>query len=428
MSSSFLPVVSPNPSPAQILVVDDLEVNRTILVRRLQREGHQVITAENGQQALQLLEQKTIDLILLDVMMPEMGGYDVLLRLKQSDRLSHIPVVVISALTDFESVVRCIELGAEDYLLKPFNPTILWARINACLEKKRLRDQERAYIRQLQVEQAKADQLLLHILPRPIAHQLKESQYTIAESFADVTVLFADIVGFTALAAERSPMQVVQFLNQIFCTFDHLALKHGVEKIKTIGDAYMAVSGMPTERPDHAIAMAEMALEMQRAMQAINQATGETFQLRIGMHCGPVVAGVIGSHKFSYDLWGDTVNLASRMESQGLENRIQVTETLYERLRDRCHLESRGLLPIKGKGLMNTYWLLEDQATRSPSPMEQAEAALLRTVITETQLQSRVRQPDPCVTKYQTEPTPKLKTESQTESQTNLKTTRLTLR
>jgi adenylate cyclase len=387
MVLSPTPVVPPSSSPAQILVVDDLELNRTILVRRLEREGHQVITAENGQQALQILEQQTIDLILLDVMMPEMGGYDVLLRLKQSDRLRHIPVVIVSALTDFENVVRCIELGAEDYLLKPFNPTILWARINACLEKKRLRDQEQAYLRQLQREQAKADQLLLHILPRPIAHQLKESQYTIAESFADVTVLFADIVGFTALAAERSPMQVVQMLNQIFCAFDHLALKHGVEKIKTIGDAYMAVSGMPIERPDHTIAIAEMALDMQRAIQEINQATGETFQLRIGMHCGAVVAGVIGSYKFSYDLWGDTVNLASRMESQGLENRIQVTESLYERLRDRFHLEPRGMLPIKGKGLMNTYWLIDDRTDRSPSRVEQAETKLLRTVIAETQCQ-----------------------------------------
>jgi len=340
-----------------MLVVDDIEANRDLLSRRLQRQGHSVVVAENGREAIELLRNQQFDLILCDIMMPEMNGYQVLEYLKADDALRHIPVIMISALDDIESVVRCIELGAEDYLFKPFNPTLLKARINASLEKKRLRDQEQAYLKQLQAEQEKSERLLLSILPKPVAEQLKQTQSTIAESFAEATVLFADIVDFTGLSTHRSPIEIVSLLNQIFSAFDSLAEYHGLEKIKTIGDAYMVVGGIPTPRADHVEAIAEMALDMQTAIAKFNTETGESFSIRIGISTGPAVAGVIGTKKFIYDLWGDTVNTASRMESQGVPGEIQVTEPTYRCLQDRYLLEKRGTIPIKGKGEMQTYLL-----------------------------------------------------------------------
>jgi len=209
----------------------------------------------------------------------------------------------------------------------------------------------------LRYEQERTEQLLLNILPSPIAHRLKLAESTIADSFAEVTVLFADLVKFTELSAQIPPTELVELLNKIFSVFDQLTEKHGIEKIKTIGDAYMVVGGLPTARPDHAEAIAQMALDMQQEITRFKRHDGEPFQLRIGIHTGPVVAGVIGTKKFSYDLWGDTVNVASRMESQGVAGRIQVTPATKERLKDKYCFKRRGVILVKGKGEMITYWL-----------------------------------------------------------------------
>jgi len=209
----------------------------------------------------------------------------------------------------------------------------------------------------LRLEQEKSDRLLLNILPQAIAERLKQDQSIIADTFAEVTVLFADIVGFTQISSQISPSELVSLLNEIFSTFDRLAEKHGLEKIKTIGDAYMVVGGLPMPRSDHAEAIAEMALDMQQAIAEFSNTHKQDFRIRIGIHSGPVVAGVIGIKKFIYDLWGDTVNTASRMESHGLPGRIQVTSAIYERLQDKYLLQSRGTIEVKGKGEMNTYFL-----------------------------------------------------------------------
>lgn len=211
----------------------------------------------------------------------------------------------------------------------------------------------------LRREQEKSEQLLLNILPEPIAQKLKKEQITIADGFAEATVLFADIVGFTKLAERVSPTQLVYLLNEIFSRFDRLAEKHGIEKIKTIGDAYMVVGGLPVYRPDHAEAVALMALDMQQEISQFSTETGEPFSIRIGINTGPVIAGVIGLKKFIYDLWGDTVNIASRMESHGIPGAIQVTPETYEILKDKFLFEKRGVIHIKGKGEMTTYLLIK---------------------------------------------------------------------
>ncbi|MCB9704354.1 MAG: response regulator [Myxococcales bacterium] len=361
-------VVEAKSETGKILVVDDNESNRNMLSRRLERQGHTTRVAENGLRALEKLREEDFDLVLLDVMMPEMDGYEVLERLHADDKLRGLPVIMISALDQLDTVVRCIELGAEDYLPKPFNPVVLRARIGACLEKKRLRDRERAYIKRLRVEQERSDQLLLNVLPRPIANRLKEGQRQIADYFPDVTVLFCDLVGFTQISERLPPAELVAMLNKIFSMFDLLAEKHGLEKIKTIGDEYMAASGLPMPRKDHAEAVAEMALDMLAVMDRFNAKHNTNVRIRVGLNCGPVTAGVIGTKKFAYDLWGDTVNLASRMESHGIANAIQVTEETYRRLRHRYAFQRRGIIHVKGKGALCTYFLVGRRPAGAKSP------------------------------------------------------------
>ena len=224
---------------------------------------------------------------------------------------------------------------------------------------------EFAAMRLLAKEQERSERLLLNILPAAIAERLKASEESIADHADAVTVLFADIVGFTPLSARKTPRALVELLNRIFSEFDALADAHGLEKIKTIGDAYMAVAGLPNPVPDHAVRAARMALAMRDALARVSAETGEKLAVRIGLHSGPVVAGVIGRKKFSYDLWGDTVNTASRMESHGVSGTIHCTEATATLLQGAFQLQARGVVEIKGKGEMNTFLLADSGATPS---------------------------------------------------------------
>lgn len=207
-------------------------------------------------------------------------------------------------------------------------------------------------------EYQRSQELLENILPKSVAEQLKDGDIVTAESRKAVTLLFADIVGFTRLSGELPPTEVVELLNRVFSNFDDIVERHGLEKIKTIGDEYMLAGGLPDYRPDHAQAVANAALDMLAAIEAINKQVRHKLEVRIGMHTGEVVAGVIGSRKFSYDVWGDTVNTASRMQTHGLRNRIQVTDTTAELLQDDFHLEQRRPIRVRGKGRMSTWFLL----------------------------------------------------------------------
>lgn len=219
---------------------------------------------------------------------------------------------------------------------------------------------------ELRKQRQQSEQLLLNILPQKIAQRLKMQQTAMADRFESATVLFADIVGFTEWVSQIQAAELVSRLNEIFSEFDRIAERYGVEKIKTIGDAYMAVGGVPSATPDHAMAVARMALEMQQAIEQFKRDDGRSFQLRIGINTGSLVAGVIGIRKFIYDLWGDTVNIASRMESQGEAGKIQVTESTAALLGDRFLLQARGPWQVRGRGEMTTYWLLGE----TPLPLE----------------------------------------------------------
>ena len=234
---------------------------------------------------------------------------------------------------------------------------MLRARVGALLEQKHLRDREQAYLRMIEEERAKSEALLLNILPKPIAERLKAGETIIADSYPDASVLFADLVDFTSFAGRVSAVEVVNTLNGIFMAFDELVEEHGLEKVKTTGDAYMVVGGLNIPLPDHAEAMADLALAMSAYTSTFRRTDQSPVSIRIGLNAGPVVAGVIGRKKFIYDLWGDTVNVASRMEAQGLPGAIQVPEPVYRRLSGAFEFQARGVMDIKGKGEMQTYLL-----------------------------------------------------------------------
>ncbi len=340
----------------QLLIVDDDPVERELFSQIL-GEKYSVRSASNGQEAILSATVRPPDLILLDVSMPEMDGYHVCEKLKKNPKTQDIPIIFITGRSSAEDEVQGLTIGAIDYLSKPVHPSIMKARVQNHLELKYLRDKERAHHRFVNAEKAKSDALLHNILPDTIVGKLKDYKGHVAENHPDATVLFADIVGFTPLSEKISASELVRLLNRIFSTFDRLVEKHGVEKIKTIGDAYMVVGGVPVVKKNHSVAIADLAFDMLDVIGQYTGADGKALKIRIGIHSGQVMAGVIGVKKFVYDLWGDTVNTASRMESQGVPDHIHVTGAIYHRLKDRFVFEKRGPIYVKGKGEMVTYFL-----------------------------------------------------------------------
>jgi len=334
--------------PGRILVVDDNATNRDLFVRRLEREGHDAQSAEHGRRALERLQREEFDLILLDILMPEMNGVEVLERIKADERLRHLPVIMVSGLEGIEYIVHCIKHGAEDYLPKPCDPVLLKARIDACLEKKRLRDREVLYLQQIEEERTKTNELLRVILPDEIIDELKRTDRVTPRRHENVAVLFADIVGFTPYCDKHAPEQVVNELQQLIVAWEKIAAAHEVEKIKTIGDAFMAAAGLLRPVANPVLNCVRCGLEMQSALAEMNL----PWQVRIGIHAGPVIAGVLGRRKYLYDLWGDAVNTAARMESHGLPGEITLSGAAFSQIADQASGDSIGRVEVKGKGPM----------------------------------------------------------------------------
>ena len=392
-----------NEPPGKILIVDDEIDAANPLSELLLDAGYQVKSVAARSEAGMIAATEQPDLILLDINRPQTNGYVLCRQLKAAAQTADIPIIFFGGSEPKDAPVRAFAAGGADYICKPFWFEEVVARINHQIKTSRhhqkLQDQARRVLNapgksplliQLQrtlhrqteklkqqndllqqqildrqqaensllIEKHKSEQLLLNILPRAVVEKLKQFQGSLAERFDEATVLFADIVNFTSLASQISPLELVNMLNQIFSTFDCLAEQYGLEKIKTIGDAYMLVGGAPIPNSDHAETVMEMAIAMQQEIQYFTRADGEPLQLRIGINTGAVVAGVIGVKKFSYDLWGDAVNVASRMESQGMAGKIQVTEFTCQRLKHKYDFEQVGRVSIKGKGQMTTYHLL----------------------------------------------------------------------
>ncbi|MSP24483.1 MAG: response regulator [Myxococcales bacterium] len=347
------------PTPCEVarprtLVVDDVALNRTLIGRMLSKLDHDVTAAQDGEAALEILTTiaRPFDLVLLDIEMPKLDGVEVLRRIKADPRLKDLAVVMISRVDDVAVVAQCIELGAEDFLGKPFEPRILQARVSATLAKKRLHDRELMFTLLLEAEEARSERLIASMLPADIAVRLKRGETTIADAHADVSVIFADIVGFSERSAGRDASAVVAELNLVFSLCDELAKRHDLQKIKTIGDAYLAVGGLPPVTRDHLSKSAAFALDLISRLRAAHG-----IELRVGLHSGPVVAGVIGTTRPAYDVWGDTVNIASRLQGSAPPGGIHVSAEVALRLAGEFRIASRGALDLKGLGARDLYVL-----------------------------------------------------------------------
>lgn len=355
MNMQLNPRMSLSPRPdarnTRVLVVDDEEQNRTLLRDPLEAHGYAVSEATNGAEALRQVTQAPPDVILLDVMMPEMDGFEVCRRLKQDPATAPIPVLMVTALTDRKERLLGIKSGANDFLSKPVDLQDTLLRVGNAAHAKRLYDE-------VQYERTRSDALLFNMLPGPIAARMKTGESGIADLHADVTILVSDLVGFTKLAAHVEPAQVVELLDEVFSALDSVAEDMGIEKIKTIGDAYMVAAGLTSPTENHPEVMAEFALRATEVIGKLNNDYSTAIQIRTGISTGPVIAGVIGRRKFAYDVWGDTVNVAFGLESSAEPGAILVSGATFDRISQGYELQARHWSNVKGRPELDVYELI----------------------------------------------------------------------
>jgi len=325
-----------------LLIVDDNKVNRILLARAVEQLGHQIDTADNGKQALEKLRADSFDLVLLDIEMPEMDGYQVLEACLQDDELRNIPVIMTSSLDEIDSVVKCIELGAEDYLNKPVNPVLLRARVNASLEKKQLRDEQRKLIRTFTTKE--------------VAEELLKTGFSLGGNFVNASIMFADIRSFTTITESHSPAEIIEMLNDYFALMFEAITGHGGSVNQIVGDGLMAIFGAPVHHEDHCERAVNAALEMLELLDGLNQnsAVQNKPQIRIGIGIatGQVIAGFTGTqHRATYTCVGDTVNLAARIESHTkvVDKPILIDKYTREGLSGTIQVEDLGEVTFKGK-------------------------------------------------------------------------------
>ncbi len=353
-------------SDVHVLLADDSKPIRNFVTKLLQSKDFQVTTFENGQELLDYLHNDRGDLILIDNQMPVLNGIDTLRILKANEKTKNIPVLFLSAIKDKDQVVTALEFGADDYMEKPFNNNEFFARINVHLRIEMLKRQLfqknkmlESMNEEISFQKEQSDKLLLNTLPKKIVQELKEKGKTEPETFNDVTVYFSDIAGFTKKSSSMEPGHLISELNEIFTEFDNIMERHDCERIKTIGDAYLAVCGMPEPNPEHARNIASAALDIRDYLARRNAQNEIQWEARIGIHTGKVVGGIVGVKKYIYDIFGDAINTASRMESNSLPMRINVSSETYELLKNEFVFEEREPLEVKGKGTMKMFFLNE---------------------------------------------------------------------
>jgi adenylate cyclase len=326
----------------KILIADDNRVNRLLLGRGLEQQGHTVVFAEHGREALELLRKDDFDLLLLDVLMPELDGYEVLAELKHDLHLREIPVIMTSSLDELDSVVKCVEMGAEDYLNKPINPVLLNARIGASLEKKRLRDQQR--------------ELISKFATKEVADDLLTSGFSLGGKQADASAMFCDIRSFTSIVESRDPAETIELLNDYYTLMmDAIGGEGGVVN-QIVGDGLMAIFGAPLPNEDHRRCAVLAARQMVELIRLFNEERAASDQLQIeigvGIASGPVIAGYTGTiHRATYTCVGDTVNIAARLEAHTkvLNRPILIDENTQRGVGEGIALEAQGEVQVKGK-------------------------------------------------------------------------------
>jgi class 3 adenylate cyclase/ActR/RegA family two-component response regulator len=392
----------------KIVFAEDSNVQGLILKRNLDSMGYQSFWGKNGKLALDLIREHKPSLVVSDVEMPEMDGYTLCRSIKDDPDLAEIPVLLLTSLSSTSDILFGLRAGADAYVTKPYDPNHLMERIEYMLKhlkvdddpnkplklnfqgnefhldvhrsqllnlllstyENTIRQNEKLVQMHLELTQAsktieeslnRSTDLLYRVLPEKIADELSEEGRSEPRTFKSVTVLFTDFVGFTKIAANMAPQDLIYELEEYFSYFDKLAEKYNIEKLKTIGDAYMAAGGVPIANETHPVDVCLFALEIREYMNKVAAVKEKNnipaFRIRIGVHTGPLVAGVIGQKRFTYDLWGDTVNSASRMESGGEPGKINISASTYEQVKDFFQCTSRGKLQAKNKGLMEMFFL-----------------------------------------------------------------------
>jgi adenylate cyclase len=340
-----------------VLIVEDNPTYQKILVNKLQKLNFIPEVAGDGEEALKILKKEAFDLILLDVMMPKLNGVETLKTIKQDPILRHIPVIMISALEEVESTVECIELGAEDYLHKPFNPTFLEARVNASIERKLMHDKEESHRREIEREKKRSEEILKAIFPLPIYEQLKNNQEIAPCKYDDVAVLFADVVSFSRFCEIHNPVEIVNDLKEWVAKLEQIAIDHNCMPVKTIGDAMMVTAGLMDDQDNPEKRLVECALAMKEASPQLKS----KWKLRIGIHSGPVVAGVIGNKGYSFDIWGDTVNTSFRIQGAGQNDAVNVSREVWNKIEPYFVGVPMGTVFLKTKGDTPLYEVLESK-------------------------------------------------------------------
>jgi adenylate cyclase len=347
----------------KVLVVDDLPANVLLLERMLGGAGYAAVASTLDPRAVHALHEKNhYDLIVLDLQMPGMDGFEVMEGLKDLEKDGYLPVLVITAQPDHK--LRALKAGAKDFISKPFDVAEVLTRVHNLLEVRllhveirRKNEELKKLFDQVVAERKVSERLALQVPPDSIAARLQARPDVAADNFADVTVVIADIVGLAELTPAVDAERLTLLVNEIFDRFDGLVKQRGLRKIKTLGNSYMAAAGVPVAAGDHAASAVHLALDMLGAVERSNEHSGHALQARIGIASGAVVAGVIGKRMYLYDVWGDAVNIASRMESHGVAGRVQVAESTRGLRGEPFELEPRGALAVEGKGEMQTWFV-----------------------------------------------------------------------
>lgn len=332
----------------RILIVDDEPINLKILAAMLS-DDYAVSVAPSGAQALSTAKQLIPDLILLDVMMPEIDGYEVCRRLKNDPTTREIPVIFLTSKTDVKDETEGFSVGAVDYIAKPYNPVIVLARVKTHIE----------LVRQHRI----TERLLENTLPKRVIQELKANGEAKPESFTNVSLLFTDIVDFTRASSQLSAEFLISELSDIYTAFDEIVEEHDCERIKTIGDCYFAVSGIPDSNPEHAVNMVRTGLAFIQYMHTRNESRDQQWEIRVGIHTGDVVGGIVGTKKYLYDVFGDAVNMASRIESATKAMHVGISSTTHALVKDKVRCTPHGVVDLKGKGEEHLWFAVTQEAS-----------------------------------------------------------------
>ncbi len=335
----------------RVLVVDDVAVNRKIIEAGLAALGCETVLTASGREAVDLFHEREFDLVLLDLMMPEMDGFQVLEQIRDRARLRHVPVVVVSAMDEADTVARCLKLGADDYLAKPIDVTVLRARVASCIEKKRLRDHEAEHTKAIDAERRRADRILENILPLPVAQELRATHNVEPRRYENVAVLFADVTGFTTYCSTRDPREIFSHLQEMTVACEAVCAKHQMLKIKTVGDCFMATGNMlkPIERPvENAVRCALEMLTLVRSLDA-------GWDLHAGIHVGPVIAGMVGFRQYLFDVFGDTVNTAAHLQGFCPPASVCISRDAWETVNGTFTAAPAGSLRLKGERTIEVF-------------------------------------------------------------------------